>query len=182
MGKNRKVGHLFDICQDSNLCLEISCLCFVHGKGFLILDYGSTHCGDVAFDYFWALDDLASGTSYVVQEERSVRVYALLFQNDVCFIDLEGFNVLYDGLNCCSLVAMRWAVIAFPMWSSHFGSSFMRWKPGGFARGQSCVEDGTYLSMLSLCQTAASSWATCSLSSWTGHGGWRRMACIVLQT
>ena len=55
-------------------------------------------------------------------------------------------------------------------------------EPGGFARGQSCVEDDAYLSVSSLCQTAASSWATCPLSSWTGHGGWRRMACIVLQT
>lgn len=84
-----EVGYLFNICQGGDLCLEISCLCFMHGKRFLILDGGDTHCSDVAFDSFGTLDDPASRALYAVQEERSIRVYIFLFQDDACFLDLE---------------------------------------------------------------------------------------------
>lgn len=178
MGKNGEVGHLFDICQDGNFCLEISCLCFVHGKCFLILYGGNTHCGDVAFDSFWALDDPASGALYVVQEESSVRVYAFLFQNYVCFIDLECLDVLYDGLRCffggyeMGGYSSVFCAELFALWFV-----FCALEPGGLLkRGRRWVEDGAYLRALSLCWSAASSCATCSLSSMRVVDWSRRLA------
>ena len=46
------------------------------------------------------MDDPAPGALYVVQEEGGFGVYVFLFQDDVCFFDLEGFDVLYDDLSC----------------------------------------------------------------------------------
>lgn len=70
----------------------------MHDQGFFVVDGGGTHCGDVTPDSFGALDDPAPGALYVIEEEGGVRVYVFLFQDDVCLFDLEGLDVLYDGL------------------------------------------------------------------------------------
>lgn len=157
--------------------MEISCLCLVHGKGFLVLDSGSAHCGDVAFDPFGALDDPASGALYVVQEERRIRVYVFLFQDEVCFLDLECFDVLYDGLGrfFCGNEMGRYSCVLradlLAFWLVLCALESER----TVKRGQRCVEGWPYLSVLSLCWRAVSSWATCSLSSMMEEDWSRRL-------
>lgn len=153
IGNNREAKHLFDVCQHGDLCLEISCLCFVHGKCFFVFDGGGPHCRDVALDSLGTLDNPASGSLYAVQEEGSIRVQVFFFQDDVCFFDLEGFDVLYDGLGClfgghemggysgvfCAELFALWLVFRA------LGPETL------LKRGRGCVEHGAYLSVLSLC-------------------------------
>ena len=161
------MGDLFDVCEDGDLCLVISCLCLVHGKRLLVLDGGSAHRGDVALYPLWALDDPTPGALYVVEEEGGVRVDVFLFQDDLCFFDLEGLDVLYDRLGCflgghevsgyscvfCAELLALWLVLCALC-------------PGTMVRrGRGCVEDGAYWSAPSLCWRAARSCATRSRSS-----------------